>query len=63
MQGGQGLATLLCRVLLQRGRVLGARVAYLQVDAGNTPALAVYRHLGFVEGYRYHYRAARGAQH
>ena len=60
---GQGLATLLCRVLLQRGRVLGARVAYLQVDADNAPALAVYRHLGFAEGYGYHYRAAPGAQH
>lgn len=55
---GQGLATLLCRLLLQRGRVLGARVAYLQVDADNRPALAVYERLGFRDAYGYHYRAA-----
>jgi ribosomal protein S18 acetylase RimI-like enzyme len=53
---GRGLATLLCRQLLREAHARGARHAYLQVDAGNAPALAVYRDLGFVEGYAYHYR-------
>jgi ribosomal protein S18 acetylase RimI-like enzyme len=32
-------------------------VAYLQVDAANDPARAVYRRLGFVDAYPYHYRS------
>lgn len=54
---GQGLAQWLCRALLASAIDEGAALAYLQVDAGNAPALAVYRRLGFSEGYRYHYRA------
>ena len=53
---GQGLAQALCASLLARGRAEGARSAYLQVDAGNLPALAVYARLGFRDGYGYHYR-------
>ncbi|MFO1330042.1 MAG: GNAT family N-acetyltransferase [Rubrivivax sp.] len=53
----QGLSRLLCAQLLRQAAADGARVAYLQVDAGNTPALRVYRRLGFVDAYRYHYRA------
>ena len=53
----QGLALALCADLLRRAAAEGARAAYLQVDAHNAPALAVYRKLGFVTGYRYHYRA------
>jgi N-acetylglutamate synthase len=34
----------------------GARGVCLEVEAGNTPALALYHALGFTELYRYHYR-------
>lgn len=55
---GRGHATTLCRRLLAQAHRMGGRLAYLQVDHGNEAALAVYRRLGFVEGYRYHYRTA-----
>lgn len=54
---GQGLAQALCGELLLRAVAQGARIGYLQVEAHNAPAQAVYRKLGFVDGYRYHYRA------
>lgn len=53
---GRGMAQQLCRVLLQRAQVLGAEVAYLQVEVDNTPAVATYDRLGFRPAYRYHYR-------
>ncbi|HEY6134530.1 MAG TPA: GNAT family N-acetyltransferase [Rubrivivax sp.] len=53
---GQGLAAALCAHLLARARADGARVAYLQVDAANSAARALYRRLGFADTYRYHYR-------
>jgi ribosomal protein S18 acetylase RimI-like enzyme len=34
----------------------GGRVAWLQVEADNAPALRLYSSLGFGELYRYHYR-------
>lgn len=52
----RGLALALCTQLLVNAREQGARTAYLQVSADNTAAIAVYRQLGFSEGYRYHYR-------
>jgi ribosomal protein S18 acetylase RimI-like enzyme len=55
---GQGLARALCAELLRRAALDGAHTAYLQVDADNVAARAVYRRLGFVDGYPYHYRAA-----
>jgi ribosomal protein S18 acetylase RimI-like enzyme len=54
---GRGLARLLCTELLRRARAAGARRAYLQVEADNRPARAVYRRLGFADAYAYHYRA------
>ena len=53
---GQGLASRLCAALLDQARAGGARVAYLQVEADNLPARAIYRRLGFVDAYQYHYR-------
>ena len=55
---GAGLARQLCSRLLALSRGEGARSAYLQVDATNEPARAVYRRLGFADGYAYHYRCA-----
>ncbi len=53
---GQGLARWLCNRLLAQAAAAGARVAYLQVEAANAPARAVYRRLGFADAYAYHYR-------
>ena len=52
----QGFAGLICERMLSISALQGAKIAYLQVEAENQPALAVYRRLGFAEGYRYHYR-------
>lgn len=54
---GQGLAGWLCATLLAQAAAAGARVAYLQVDAANTPALQTYRRMGFVDAFGYHYLA------
>lgn len=53
---GRGLSRLLCSHLLAQARAAGARLAYLQVDADNHAARAVYRRLGFADAYAYHYR-------
>lgn len=58
---GRGLAGALCTWLLARAQAAGARHGYLQVDADNAPARAVYRRLGFVDGYAYHYRTPAGS--
>ncbi len=50
-----GLGTGLVRSLLARST---ARVAYLQVEESNTPAVALYARLGFAETYRYCHRVA-----
>ncbi len=54
---GRGLSRALCAQLLAGARQQGARVAYLQVEANNHAARAVYRRMGFVDAYAYHYRA------
>jgi GNAT superfamily N-acetyltransferase len=58
---GRGLSRQLCEHLLGQAREQGARTAYLQVDAANHAARAVYRRLGFADGYAYHYRALPSA--
>jgi GNAT superfamily N-acetyltransferase len=60
---GRGLARALCARLLQMARDEGARTAYLQVDAANAPARAVYTRLGFQDGYTYHYRSPEAGAH
>jgi ribosomal protein S18 acetylase RimI-like enzyme len=52
---GRGIASALVARLLAWAWERGARHAYLQVDAENRPAIAVYRKFGFVTGYAYHY--------
>jgi ribosomal protein S18 acetylase RimI-like enzyme len=52
----QGLGRELILSALKWARLRGARQAWLQVEAHNAPALALYRSLGFEEVYRYHYR-------
>jgi GNAT superfamily N-acetyltransferase len=54
---GQGLSRRLCAWVLRQAARQGARVGYLQVDAGNHAARAVYAHLGFGDAYSYHYRS------
>ena len=58
---GRGLASKLCERLLSLAASEGAEVGYLQVEAGNDPALRIYHRLGFVDGYTYHYREAPNA--
>lgn len=53
---GRGFARLLCSQLLADAASRGATTAYLQVEGDNAPARAVYRRLGFEDGYAYHYR-------
>lgn len=51
----RGIATALVARLLAWAWDHGARHAYLQVEADNAPAIAVYRKFGFATGYTYHY--------
>ncbi|QJE73837.1 GNAT family N-acetyltransferase [Aerophototrophica crusticola] len=53
---GRGMARRLLTALLVEARTQGATGAYLQVAAGNGPAVALYRGLGFREAYGYVYR-------
>lgn len=62
-QRGQGLARCLCSALLAQAAAAGARVSYLQVDADNAPARAIYRGLGFGDAYAYHYRSPQANAH
>lgn len=54
----RGWARALCRSMLQQAHADGARSAYLQVEADNGAARAVYHRLGFADAYGYHYRMA-----
>ena len=53
-----GVASALMRALRDWGRRQGATACYLQVEEGNSEALALYHRLGFIEHHRYHYRIA-----
>jgi len=54
---GRGIATALVDTLLRHAFEVGARVAYLQVDAANAAACHVYRKFGFRDRYVYWYRS------
>lgn len=56
--GGHGRRIVLAA--LKWARLRGAREAWLQVEADNGPATALYRSIGFREAYRYHYRRRAG---
>jgi ribosomal protein S18 acetylase RimI-like enzyme len=55
---GRGHGRKLVLSALKWARNRDATVAWLQVDADNLPAIALYASLGFAEAYRYHYRSA-----
>jgi len=57
---GRGVARAILARLLTWAWEHGAAHAYLQVDAANAPALAVYRRFGFSTSYTYHYCAPPG---
>lgn len=57
----RGLAQMLCGHLLSQAASQGARIAYLQVDAGNDAARRLYGRLGFIDAYAYHYRTPPAA--
>ncbi|MFT4252568.1 MAG: GNAT family N-acetyltransferase [Caulobacter sp.] len=51
----RGLARRVLDALLAEAAGLGARTAYLQVEAANAPAIALYAARGFSAAYRYRY--------
>ncbi|MCP8896011.1 GNAT family N-acetyltransferase [Shinella daejeonensis] len=52
----KGIGAAILNAALRWARLRGARHAWLQVEACNTAALALYRRAGFHEIYRYSYR-------
>jgi GNAT superfamily N-acetyltransferase len=57
-----GCARQVVNALLRWGRQQGAHRAYLQVDAGNAPAISLYDRYGFSRAYGYWYRGRTGEQ-
>lgn len=53
---GRGYGRAICSAILQQGMEKGADNAYLQVVKGNTPAVNLYRSLGFEYFYTYWFR-------
>ena len=54
----QGLARSLCTCILTEASKRGAKKAYLQMVAGNEPALGLYHSLGFQQLYTYWFRVS-----
>jgi ribosomal protein S18 acetylase RimI-like enzyme len=57
---GKGHGRRIVLSALKWAQLRGARIAWLQVEADNEAAVALYRSIGFVEAYRYHYRRPPG---
>jgi len=57
---GRGHGRAISQRLLATARTMRAHTAYLQVDAGNTPARSLYTALGFADRYAYWYRRPSG---
>ncbi|MCB0154059.1 MAG: GNAT family N-acetyltransferase [Anaerolineae bacterium] len=55
-QRRRGFGQALILNMLHWAKTQGATTAYLQVETGNQPALALYKKIGFRELYRYWYR-------
>lgn len=58
---GEGLGTAILHAALRWAKLRGARHAWLQAEADNAAALALYRKAGFREIYRYSYRGPEAA--
>jgi ribosomal protein S18 acetylase RimI-like enzyme len=58
----QGLARRVLNSLLKWARSRGATLAYLHVEADNTPAVRLYKTFGFKEVYEYWYRIQPGGR-
>ena len=52
---GQGLASAILAALGEVARARGLQRVFLQVEAANTGAQALYRQAGFATRWRYHY--------
>ena len=52
---GKGLGTSLVKAFVSLARQRGITRAFLQVEADNAPALALYRRFGFATAWTYHY--------
>jgi ribosomal protein S18 acetylase RimI-like enzyme len=55
----QGFGQILVENILRWGKSKVAEIGYLQVLAGNYPALRTYEKIGFREEYKYWYRIKR----
>lgn len=54
----RGLGFLICAEMIRWGRERGATHAYVQVEADNAGAIALYRSLGLINHHRYRYATA-----
>ena len=58
---GRGLGTAILHASLRWAKLKGARQAWVQVEADNAAALALYRRAGFRDVYEYSYRGPDAA--
>ena len=58
---GSGLGTAVLHAALRWAKLKGARQAWVQVEADNAAAIALYRRAGFKDVYQYSYRGPAAA--